>query len=485
MKNQIKQKGFTILETIVVLMVMVAAISAGSVYLKRNADNNLNQAAAANLQRLTQATKWYAKDNYTTLKSAGESSLSVTDLIDKKYLEAGFPKTNSYGQGYRIAIRPDGTDSELLQLQIITENGAMITPENMKKIAGIAGSDAGYALTANTITGNQSGWQLSGQNIAMGHLASVSYISGKDIVSAENFLRRDKFDGHPEWNQMNTNLDMQSNTLVFNDDNMTATLNAENGLAVEGNGGNTSVQAGDIEVSSAKVQGASSYRQTSVSGKGITPPIYSINANSIQDVYTFSDDQCDGLTGKKFILSALESTFHFTCGIDDGFKLGKGRAYLERSDGKKILPHLENLKECKFWNPQRDMGVDSCIEKLTSDYRSVIIKRTQFRKRTGFKDGIWHNGDCGNTKKGTSAEGASICQVTSSGPVNLLDTDSTTLKAMMTPDEKCTSYYLGAESTEGDSVPNIYVANEDDDLYFAQEGLGANERCPNLKYHTE
>ncbi|MCT4713452.1 shufflon system plasmid conjugative transfer pilus tip adhesin PilV, partial [Enterobacteriaceae bacterium H18W14] len=121
-----KQSGFTILEMIVVLMVMVAAISAGSAYMKKNADNNLNQTAAANLQKLAQAVKWYAKDNYATLKSAGETTLSIADLIDNKYLEEGFSKVNSYGQRYTISIQPDAKNSELLQLRIITENGSVI-----------------------------------------------------------------------------------------------------------------------------------------------------------------------------------------------------------------------------------------------------------------------------------------------------------------------------------------------------------------------
>ncbi|MCT4700496.1 shufflon system plasmid conjugative transfer pilus tip adhesin PilV [Enterobacteriaceae bacterium H20N1] len=223
-----KQSGFTILEMIVVLMVMVAAISAGSAYMKKNADNNLNQTAAANLQKLAQAVKWYAKDNYATLKSAGETTLSIADLIDNKYLEEGFSKVNSYGQRYTISIQPDAKNSELLQLRIITENGSVIATENMKKIAGMAGSDAGYATTTNTITGNQQGWSLGGQEIMKGHLASVSYVSGKDIVSAESFLRRDKFDGHPEWNQMNTDLTMtKSSSIIAESDKGNAVLDGQ------------------------------------------------------------------------------------------------------------------------------------------------------------------------------------------------------------------------------------------------------------------
>jgi len=266
MNIQRKQSGFTILETIVVLIVMAAIISASSVYIKRNADNSLNQTAAANLQKLTQAAKWYTKDNYSTLKNSGTTTFSVAELIDKKYLEEGFSKVNSYGQGYQIIIQPDAQNSDMLQVKIITENGSAITTENMRKIAAIAGSDAGYALNTNTITGNQEAWELTGQSISKGHLASVTYVTGNDIVSAENFLRRDKIDGHPEWNQMNTDLTMTKNNsiiaesdkgnavfdgqqLVFNDVDSaySATLNGENLTFTKGSN-KTSISNNNITV---------------------------------------------------------------------------------------------------------------------------------------------------------------------------------------------------------------------------------------------
>ncbi|KML17766.1 hypothetical protein VL10_23985 [Leclercia adecarboxylata] len=266
MKNQRKQSGFTILETIVVLMMMVAAISVGSVWMKRSADNELNQSAAANLQTLAQAVKTYAMDNYATLKGdAIPTEITINELTDKHYLSSGFPVLNSYGQEYRIVLQPDTNGSEGLLVLITTENGALISINNMKKIAAIAGSDVGYSLTADAITGNQQGWSLTVHGIVPGHLASASYISGKDITSAESFLRREKFDGHPEWNQMNTDLTITKNNNVLvegNDENATLSgkqlvfndLNGEWSTTLSGTGlvvakGENKMTATDSEIS--------------------------------------------------------------------------------------------------------------------------------------------------------------------------------------------------------------------------------------------
>jgi type II secretory pathway pseudopilin PulG len=484
MVKRSSQAGFTILETIIVLIVMIAVLSSGAVYMKHNADNNLNRNAAESLQLLTKATQLYVKDNFTSLNNANSSSVELAELINGGYLDKGFSDINNYSQRYKIVINQI-SENDSLQVLISTSGGDVIDVANMRKIAGLAGTGAGYSTQNGKVTGNQQGWSLD-TDINYGHIASVSYVSAHDIVSAETFLRRDKFDGHPEWNQMNTDLDIQENNilaekgdktsslnadvLTFNDDQSVATLDASQGLMVKS-------KQGQINVASDKLQFNKSDNATTLSAGWIRAAVINSGQYDIQGVYRDADNQCGGGSstfGRIFNMSAPalgSGIYTFSCGQPDGYTLGAGRAYLVSVSGGQTfdMPYGVN---CDSWNPVGDKDIDFCVKPLASDKRQYVVKSIHHVKRIEAVN-VWREGKCQSIAHGS--ERSELCKVESR---TFIVNDSNNYNAMLDfikPTYECTDASIG--SADGDRQ-NIFVINEDQDNDLINNGS-----CSKLKYH--
>jgi len=332
------ESGFTLLESIIALTIMTAVLSTGAIYLKNNADNVANYSAAESLSIITTAVQIYARDNYATLINSTETSVSLDTLADKKYIGENFSRKNSYGQNYSVTIKTEGTTGdEMLQIKVITQGGDAIKTANMRKIAALAGNDAGYATKTNEIIGNQEGWKIN-TTITTGRLASVGYISAKDlssVVSAKDFLYRNKVDGHPEYNQMNTALDMNSNdihfddgAIIFNHNNFESMFSASSGTFIKG-ADKTEITADRIHVSNG---------DTNISGSTITAQAVKPSVTLIDNSYALfttadkiCDNETDGSVGKTFVIGVKSSTerYTFMCGKNDGTSTAtnKGKAY--------------------------------------------------------------------------------------------------------------------------------------------------------------
>lgn len=392
MNRRKSQYGFTILETLIVLIVLTAVLSSGAVYMKYNADNNLNRSAAENLQQLTAATQWYAKDNFESLISAGTSDVQLSTLTTGKYLNTLFSKKNSYGQQYKITIAKDDNAQAgkgTLSVIITTQGGDNISLDNLRKIVSQAGNAAGYAEKSGAIIGNQGGWHYD-TAINHGHLASLSFVSANDIVSAETFLRRDKFDGHPEWNRMNTALDMNSNNIefdsgavVFKHDNYDAILAA--------NGGTFSHESDKTEITPSAIK--LSNGDINLSGSAITALTVKPGVTLLRlglDIYTAADRICDNDSddsiGKLFVVGFKDTVprYTFMCGKNDGYSKvpKKGRAYYVF--GAKAAATQETC-DTQYWIPS-DINSDhptdnkerACKKSVSSDSRNAIITYLEY-----------------------------------------------------------------------------------------------------------
>ena len=152
-KGQFLQKnnrefGFTILETIIVLIIMISVITTSSIWMKKSADNNLNRNAAEDLMQLTKVVQLYTKDNFTTLINSDKTDIDFITLIEGKYLNKEFSQKNSYGQEYKITTSKNNEstdDNKMLQIIITTQGGDVITTANMRKIVALAGTNSGYS----------------------------------------------------------------------------------------------------------------------------------------------------------------------------------------------------------------------------------------------------------------------------------------------------------------------------------------------------
>lgn len=387
------QAGFTILEAIIALIVMIAILSSGAAYMRYNADNNLNRSAAEQLHQLTKAVQSYAKDNLSILKEgASDKEVKLQELIDEGYLSTTFSEKNSYGQGYSITLSTENNangDKASLKLLVITQGGDVINVGNLRKIAVLAGNESGYAQQSGTITGNQEGWTSNDTAIKIGHLASLSYVSSADIVSAETFLRRSKFAGHPEWNQMNTDLLMLDNSITMEKDNASGVLNHD-GLILKDK------QQSTLTSDALSFTSGTASEPTSVTGDYSKPAAYILDISPDNDIEIYRQvdnicgDSSQSSIGKTFFAGVNKSgktyVARFTCGIDDGYKVGSGRAYLNERLG---VPPVD--MNCKYlWTSRH-----GCNVPLTSDGRYYDSLRSAF-SNTDLEGQGWYYHDQGN-----------------------------------------------------------------------------------------
>jgi type II secretory pathway pseudopilin PulG len=410
-KKNNRESGFTILETIIVLIIMISIITTSAIWMKKSADNGLNRNAAEDLMQLTKAVQLYARDNFTTLINADETDIQFNKLIENKYISKEFSQKNSYGQEYKISISNKyeaDIDNKTLQIIIITQGGDVITTANMSKIAALAGTNAGYSEQNGKIIGNQHGWYYDSP-INSGHIATLSYTTSKDVVSAEGFLRRNKYDGHPEWNQMNTDLDMQGNAVSMSKDGISGLVDF-NGLIFKDK------QQSTLTSDKLAFTSANATDPTTLTGDYTKPATYIFDNLSDNAFYKKVDDICgsgEPSYGKIFFAGIKSGGKNylakFTCGPDDGYKLGAGRAYLTERLGGPIVDMT-----CKFiWTSRH-----GCNIPLTSDGRYYESVRTAFSNNTsqGWYYTEKHNGriDAVCKNNGNPHRESTACSVTKS-----------------------------------------------------------------------
>lgn len=220
------QRGFYLIEAIVVMSVAISLMSLGSRYITDSAERSVNQVTAQQLKQVTRAAQQYVQDHYQAFNDNPNHPLEWQTLVDQGYLSDKVLNHNHYGQDYHFEVK---NANGQLQLILTTREGQPISESSMRQIAAIAGSSAGYATTFhnNKVVGNQEGWFLDGVPLVTGHLASLSIINEKEIMDAANFLRRTKFKDHEAYNRMETDLLMGENTVHWVKNNNVVKLNTD------------------------------------------------------------------------------------------------------------------------------------------------------------------------------------------------------------------------------------------------------------------
>ncbi|KAG0165394.1 hypothetical protein DFQ30_008516, partial [Apophysomyces sp. BC1015] len=212
---------------LVVLIVTVAALGLGSQYLMSYADGQVNQAAADHNKTVADAATKYIKDNYAAILATATPStpatITVPMLKSTGYLTSSVTDQNPYGQTYQIlALEPVANKLETL---IVTNGGETIPEMDLRRIAQASGARGGFISSTNTAvaTGSYGGWQMLlasyGTSPGAGHLATALFFDDGALVS--DYLYRNAVAGHPEFNRMNTAIDMAGNNI-----NNAGTVNA-------------------------------------------------------------------------------------------------------------------------------------------------------------------------------------------------------------------------------------------------------------------
>ncbi len=248
-----KRRGFTLIELAIVLAV-ASLLFAGLWRLMASGNTQLRDQGAADQHRvLIKAVKNFlaSTDGEPFLGSlAGSVSsgtpkpLPFTQANFNKYLPPGINEdtTNSYAQTYSISVRRDDSlitgKPTIYSFMIRTLGGEVIPDSSGGRIASIIGGDGGFRYSidvcgANYVCGAFGSWALSptsgygyGLSVAVGRLASRTYISGNSSASGDIWLARKDggvaaYEGTGtihDYNTIQTTISLGGKTIVGIDD---------------------------------------------------------------------------------------------------------------------------------------------------------------------------------------------------------------------------------------------------------------------------
>lgn len=222
------QAGFLTIDGLFGLIVLSIVLSMAGWWMFRYGNHQDYRIAAEHQRTVADAFAKYLKDNYSVvLNNAGPTTpvqVTVDMMQNTKYLPVGFSSTNGFGQTVvGLARRLNGNQLEAI---VITTGGQAIPELGIRTIAENLGGPGGFisALNPGVIQGIRGGWELAlsnyGINPGQGHTASALFLMDGDL--ANDYLYRNAVPGHPEYNRMNTAIDMGGND-IHNARNLNAT----------------------------------------------------------------------------------------------------------------------------------------------------------------------------------------------------------------------------------------------------------------------
>ena len=182
--------------------------------------------AADQLRQVNAAANAYTKRHFETLlasaSATGGPQITIDQLINDSLLPTGFRNSNIWGQSYEIYVRSPRQNS--LDTITITRGGrehvdgdsfaTMTVPGAAMRLGGAGGFVPTGALPGQqdgTLHGAAGGFILDLAALGItspgpGHLGAYSAFDEYDLGT--DYLYRGEVPGHPEYNQMQTELDM-------------------------------------------------------------------------------------------------------------------------------------------------------------------------------------------------------------------------------------------------------------------------------------
>lgn len=219
MASKRNQAGFFTIDALFGLMVLAIMLSLAGWWMFSFSNQQDYRIAAEHQRTVADAFAKYLKDNYSVvLTNAGPTTpvqVTVDMMQNTKYLPAGFSSTNGFGQTVvGLARRLNANQLEAI---VITTGGQVIPELGIRTIAEHLGGPGGFisALKPGVIQGVRGGWEVAlsnyGINLGQGHTASALFLMDGDL--ANDYLYRNAVPGHPEYNRMNTAIDMGGNDI--------------------------------------------------------------------------------------------------------------------------------------------------------------------------------------------------------------------------------------------------------------------------------
>jgi prepilin-type N-terminal cleavage/methylation domain-containing protein len=219
-----KQRGFTLVEMMVVLILIGLSSVAITRYLERDTMRQVEASVAQHGLQVAEAASAWTKDNYATVianTTAGGSNfytLTIETLKTSAYLPPSFNELSPIGQTYSIRFRQP-TAGTIAGLMVATTSvGEAPDDISIRRMARQMGAPGGFveaarpvgtpnsqidgALGAWTVDASAWGWT----SIPGGSLAYSLFFSQAE--STGDFVYRRPVPGRPELNRMEAPLDM-------------------------------------------------------------------------------------------------------------------------------------------------------------------------------------------------------------------------------------------------------------------------------------
>lgn len=224
-KSSGPRQGFTLLETLMLLIVYISGLLLIAQYVEQNVDERSATAAVQQLQAVSHQAQQLVSEQWPLilqqLEEQGPLSYPCFYKLPDKLLQANKKNTNPYQQSYRISLLHEAADR--WQLWVNTQNGRPIPKRAWSRISTPLGFLSGYTTTNEkkslVIHGQQNLWSLEWptelKSPGEGHLVTRHDLNQLALTSADCLLYRKAIKGTPQLNQMQTSLDLQKHQIIF------------------------------------------------------------------------------------------------------------------------------------------------------------------------------------------------------------------------------------------------------------------------------
>ena len=221
-----KQSGFTLIELVIALTVIGVLMPIVYQHWQIGYIAEQLSHAADQLRQVNDASDAYIKRHFDTLLSSTTPSsgpqITIDQLVNDGLLPEGFRNSNIWGQSYEIYVRKPHENT--LNSITITRGGrehkegdsfaTLTVPGAALRLGGAGGFVPTGALPGQqdgTLHGAAGGFILDLAALGItspgpGHLGAYSAFDEYDLGT--DYLYRGEVPGHPEYNQMQTELDM-------------------------------------------------------------------------------------------------------------------------------------------------------------------------------------------------------------------------------------------------------------------------------------
>lgn len=240
MIKKYKQNGFTLLELLLVVSVFSVLLAGATVALDDWQKDTINRRVAAEMNELQNAAESYVRLNFeaiiTPLTLDDVIEIPIADIIADGFLPTGYDSLNSFRQDLRVMARyvdDDSISGDVIEVIAFSESNPIENSRLFKsareggtKIGVISNLNISATCCNGLISSVHSTWSVPLTDYATlapalptpiadsGFLAGYGRISLQETILSDNYLLRAPDPGSADANTMETNLDINGNSIL-------------------------------------------------------------------------------------------------------------------------------------------------------------------------------------------------------------------------------------------------------------------------------